>query len=77
MSHEADVAAPGAGTERHLFNGKCQVIVQAGFTAGELTLIAEADGLAPASLRIPVAAVDRRPYVPEAELVWRLPQWWV
>jgi len=77
MSHEADVAAPGAVTERHLFNGKCQVIVRAGFTAGELTLIAEADGLAPASLRIPVAAVDRRPYVPEAELVWRLPQWWV
>ncbi|MFO7696462.1 MAG: glycoside hydrolase family 2 TIM barrel-domain containing protein, partial [Anaerolineae bacterium] len=72
MSHEADAAS-----QRHLFNGKCQVIVQAGLMAGELTLIAEADGLAPASLRIPMAAVDRRPHVPEAELVWRLERWWM
>jgi len=72
MSHEPDVA-----TQRHLFNGRCQVIVRAGLTPGELTLVAEADGLAPARLRIPVAAVQRRPHVPEAELGWRLDRWWV
>ncbi len=72
QSHEPDAAA-----ERRLFNGKCQVIVRAGFSPGELTLVAEADGLVPASLRIPVAAVCRRPYLPEAQPRWRLDRWHV
>ena len=33
--------------ERRLFNGKCQVIIQARREAGQLTLIGTSDGLSP------------------------------
>jgi beta-galactosidase len=46
-SHEADQCAPGAW-QRSLFNGKCQVIIQAGKTAGAIRLDATSDGLRPA-----------------------------
>ncbi|MGN6424658.1 MAG: beta-galactosidase GalA [Asticcacaulis sp.] len=43
---------PEKGSQRSLFNGLAQVIVQAGATAGALTLTASADGLKPASVAI-------------------------
>jgi beta-galactosidase len=46
-SHEADQCAPGAW-QRSLFNGKCQVIIQSGKTAGAIRLNATSDGLRPA-----------------------------
>ncbi|MGD0783736.1 MAG: glycoside hydrolase family 2 TIM barrel-domain containing protein, partial [Candidatus Aminicenantales bacterium] len=62
-SHEPDVYLPGppakAGGKpapphwtRRLFNGLAQVLVQAGRSAGTLTLRASAPGLAPAALNI-------------------------
>jgi len=46
--HEAD-----RGSERSLFNGYAQVIVQAARDAGPLTLTAQADGLASAEITVP------------------------
>jgi beta-galactosidase len=43
-SHEADKCADGAW-QRSLFNGKCQVIVQAGKTVGNIQFEASAEGL--------------------------------
>ena len=43
-SHEPDQCEPGKW-ERHLFNGKCQVILEAGSKPGDLLLAAEALGL--------------------------------
>ena len=45
-SHEPDKYAAG-GWQRHLFNGKCQVIIQSGGiqSAGDIRLLAEASGL--------------------------------
>ncbi|HXB93260.1 MAG TPA: glycosyl hydrolase 53 family protein, partial [Puia sp.] len=43
-SHEPDKCEEGAW-QRHLFNGKCQVIVQAGTRAGMYKFEAKADGL--------------------------------
>jgi beta-galactosidase len=43
-SHEADKCADGAW-QRSLFNGKCQVIVQAGKTVGSIQFEASAEGL--------------------------------
>ena len=41
---------PDKGSERSLFNGYAQVIVQATHEAGEIRLTAQADGLAPAEI---------------------------
>ncbi len=50
-SHEADKCADGMW-QRSAFNGKCQVIIQAGKTAGTIILEAKANGLIPASTTI-------------------------
>lgn len=52
-SHEADKCNDNQW-QRFLFNGHCQVILQAGKTTGTLTLEALADGLESATLEIPV-----------------------
>ena len=57
-SHEPDKAS-----QRSAFNGLCQVIVQAGLTAGDIVLTAESDGLQPAELVIPARACERRAYL--------------
>ncbi len=57
-SHEPDRAR-----QRRAFNGWCQVIVQAGSSAGDLNLTAEAPGLAPTALRLTVAPAVLRPAV--------------
>jgi beta-galactosidase len=44
-SHEPDQCEEGAW-QRSVFNGKCQVILQAGKTKGNVTLEAQAEGLA-------------------------------
>ncbi len=43
-SHEAD-QCPDGGWQRRLFGGKCQVIIQAGRTAGEIVVTAQSDRL--------------------------------
>jgi beta-galactosidase len=50
-SHEADQCLDGAW-QRSSFNGKCQIILQAGLTAGTITLEAKADGLQSAPLTL-------------------------
>lgn len=45
---------PDVASERSLFNGYAQVLVQTTRSAGELTLTATADGLASATLTVPV-----------------------
>jgi beta-galactosidase len=47
-SHESDKCPDGAW-QRSAFNGKCQVIILAGKTAGSIKLEAKANGLQPAS----------------------------
>jgi beta-galactosidase len=54
-SHEADQCAPGAW-QRSLFNGKCQVIIQSGKTAGTIRLDATSEGLRPAVATIQATA---------------------
>lgn len=49
--HERDVCMDGKWV-RSLFNGKCQVIVQAGKSAGDIVLRASSDGLAPTQITI-------------------------
>jgi beta-galactosidase len=44
-SHEPDQCKEGLW-KRSAFNGKCQVILQAGMTMGKVTLEAQAEGLA-------------------------------
>ena len=70
-SHE-----PEKGSQRSLFNGLAQVIVQtqAG-GAGALTLRAKADGLQPAELTMNVAATAARPFVEKAAGVVALQNW--
>ncbi|MHB1920640.1 MAG: beta-galactosidase GalA [Chitinophagaceae bacterium] len=43
-SHEPD-QFPHGNDERHLFNGKCQLIVQAGKQGGEISVVAQSTGL--------------------------------
>jgi beta-galactosidase len=58
-SHEADKAS-----QRSLFNGLAQVIVQAPRKAGKITLKAEAEGVTPAEVKLNVDASGPRPSVP-------------
>ncbi len=57
-SHE-----PDKSNRRRAFNGWCQVLVQAGREAGEITLTARGVGLLPATLTIPVEPCEPRPAV--------------
>ncbi len=50
-SHEADQCAPGAW-QRHLFNGRCQLILQAGKTMGTVRVTGKSDGLEKGSAEI-------------------------
>ncbi|MCF6129653.1 DUF4982 domain-containing protein [Flavobacterium sp. AS60] len=52
-SHEADKCAGGMW-QRSAFNGKCQVIIQAGKTAGSVILEAKSNGLVSASTTIQI-----------------------
>jgi beta-galactosidase len=53
-SHEPDKCADG-GWQRHLFNGRCQVIVQSGDTrAASITFTVTGDGLQPAQVKVPL-----------------------
>lgn len=61
-AHRPDVDLAG-NYERRLFNGRCQVIIQAGREAGELTLRASSDGLAPSTLIIKTIARPARPWL--------------
>ncbi|HTP79189.1 MAG TPA: beta-galactosidase GalA [Bacteroidota bacterium] len=61
-SHEPDKYLDG-GYRRHLFNGKCQVIVQTVKRDGTITLRARADGLTGASVAVKVKPATPRPTV--------------
>ncbi len=63
-SHEPDKYIVG-GWQRRLFNGKCQVIVQASRDAGSITLHASADGMKSGELKIIVNPSTLRPVVVE------------
>jgi len=55
---------PDKAEQRSLFNGLAQVIVQTTTQPGEITLIAEAEGLISAELSLTSQATDQRPCVP-------------
>jgi len=55
---------PDKAERRSLFNGLCQVIVQSGFEAGEITLSASARGMKSAELTIPCVKAERKKYIP-------------
>jgi beta-galactosidase len=50
-SHEADKCDNGS-CQRHLFNGKCQLILQSGKAAGRVVVTASSAGLQPASITV-------------------------
>jgi len=50
-SHEPDQCKEGTW-QRSVFNGKCQIIIQAEKTAGSVTLQAQSDGLNPATITL-------------------------
>lgn len=50
-SHEPD-QCPDGNWQRHAFNGKCQVIVQAGKSKGSVTLEAQSNGLNTAKIQL-------------------------
>jgi beta-galactosidase len=58
-SHESDKAS-----ERTLFNGLAQVIVQADAAIGEVHLTASGEGLKPAEVVLTVKKASLRPAVP-------------
>jgi beta-galactosidase len=60
-SHEPDKCADGAW-QRHLFNGKCQVILQAGTSNGQFKFTAKGDGLEEGSTDISTV-IARPPHV--------------
>ena len=69
-SHEAE-----KGTNRKLFNGLAQVILQTNQTAGTLTLTAKANGLKPATISIQVKDTIQIPEIPSADPVLILNKW--
>ena len=56
-SHEPDQCKPGEW-QRHLFNGYCQVILQAGTTTGAVTFTAKSEGLWPEEIGIHLVSPD-------------------
>ena len=63
-SHEPD-KYPGGGWQRKLFNGKCQIIIQASRSAGSITLQATSDGLKRRLLTLQAEQSEPRPFVVE------------
>jgi beta-galactosidase len=61
-SHEPDKYLDG-NYQRRVFNGKCQIIVQAGRQRGPIVLFASSDGLTPVSMEIETEHEKARPYV--------------
>ena len=57
-SHEADKFNDGANWQRKLFNGKCQVIIQAGKTAGTIKVSASSPGLQTGLAGISINSVE-------------------
>lgn len=55
---------PEKGNQRSLFNGLAQIIVQSTEDAGEIKLIATAEGLKPATATVQVQPCAPRPFVP-------------
>ena len=68
--HESEKAP-----QRSLFNGLAQVILQSAPTAGDLSLVASADGLKSAECQIRVQAVPLPASVPVAKEVLTLSKW--
>ncbi|WP_375194501.1 beta-galactosidase GalA [Sphingobium sp.] len=68
--HESEKAP-----ERSLFNGLAQLIVQAGEGRGRVTIDAQAEGLRPVRLVLPVLASDVRPFVPVQARAALLTEW--
>ncbi len=60
-SHESEVLP-----QRHLFAGRCQLLVTVGRGATEVTVRANADGLQPAELHLSVQSVESSPEILEA-----------
>ncbi|MDQ6610418.1 MAG: glycosyl hydrolase 53 family protein, partial [Bacteroidota bacterium] len=58
-SHEPDKYFVDSAWQRHLFNGRCQVILQAGKTESIIKFEAKAEGLRPASTGIHTIAPDQ------------------
>lgn len=63
-SHEPDKYLDG-NYQRKLFNGKCQIVIQAGRQAGEIGLQASSDGLKTAKIAIKAEESPPRPFVEE------------
>jgi beta-galactosidase len=59
------VVVPGSQWKRSVFNGLAQVIVQSTQQAGEITLTATSQGLAPANVKIESHPAELRAAVPE------------
>ena len=57
-SHEPDKCADGAW-QRSAFNGKCQVIIQAGKTAGEVKFEVKSNGLSSTVVEIESKEINR------------------
>ncbi|MCX8497696.1 MAG: DUF4982 domain-containing protein [Akkermansiaceae bacterium] len=67
---------PQKGDQRSLFNGLAQVILQTRLaSSGDVILRAESAGLAPAEIKIPVAAVRASPAFPTARYEQRIELW--
>ena len=69
-SHE-----PDKSHRRRAFNGWCQVLVQAGREAGEITLTASGAGLLSATLSIPVEPCEPRPAIFAVRRAMELSTW--
>ncbi|HEY3396075.1 MAG TPA: beta-galactosidase GalA [Armatimonadota bacterium] len=69
-SHEPDQA-----TQRRVFHGLAQVLVQVGREPGEVVLTARAEGLLPTRLAIPAQAAPVRPRLGSVTLAQRLATW--
>ena len=63
-SHERDKCLTGSW-QRSLFNGNCQVIIQAGRAGGTMTLRASSEGLRGTAMTVQAQSSESRPFVPE------------
>ena len=68
-SHEPDKCADSVW-QRHLFNGKCQVILQAGDHAGMFKFEAKGEGLHTGSTDINLVEVGRAPHMVGPKMSW-------
>ena len=65
-SHEPDKCAEGKW-QRHLFNGKAQLIVQSLLKEGDCTLIASSPGLQSAQLKLEVKGNSLKRYTMDSK----------